>query len=167
MKNRIFMAALPALLAASLSMTACQKEKGCKDSSSINYNPDAVVDDGSCEYPYTRFLGTYAVTENYSSSGCGSGSDSYTLIISEGSYYSEIIVTGLGGGMASVKFIVEGNTMQSPYQEAVNSPIGYLDLDEGIGVLSGNTIILNYTVDDILYSNICGYIDASATLTKQ
>lgn len=34
----------------SISFASCKKVEGCKDRDSINYNPDAEVDDGSCEY---------------------------------------------------------------------------------------------------------------------
>ena len=37
-------------LAVSLVFTACKKEEGCTDSIATNYNPDAEIDDGSCEY---------------------------------------------------------------------------------------------------------------------
>jgi hypothetical protein len=151
-----------------MAMQACKKEiRGCTDTGALNYDPKATESDGKCEYAYTRFLGTYSVHETYSSDGCGNGSDDYTAIITQGGHDKEILLSGLGGGMATVRFNVAGNTMTSPYQEEINSPLGMLDLDEGNGTVSGNTIILNYQVDDILYDHNCGFINSSATMTKQ
>ena len=42
---------LPVLILA-VTFTSCKKEEGCMDPKSLNYNPDAKVDDGSCEYGY-------------------------------------------------------------------------------------------------------------------
>jgi hypothetical protein len=40
------------ILLASFLFTACKKEEeGCTDPEALNFNPDATVDDGSCEYP--------------------------------------------------------------------------------------------------------------------
>jgi hypothetical protein len=45
---------LACLVIAGLSMTSCDKENeiaGCTDPSALNYNANATISDGSCEYP--------------------------------------------------------------------------------------------------------------------
>jgi hypothetical protein len=37
--------------------TGCKKKEGCTDPASLNYDPDAKFDDGTCEYPGTGELG--------------------------------------------------------------------------------------------------------------
>jgi hypothetical protein len=51
------------LFALTLALSSCKKEEGCTDPNSLNYNPDAEVDDGTCEYPVTE--GTAKVTFDY------------------------------------------------------------------------------------------------------
>jgi hypothetical protein len=46
MKNLIYISSLFLIL----TFIGCTKEKGCTDINSDNYNPDAEVDNGTCEY---------------------------------------------------------------------------------------------------------------------
>ncbi len=37
---------------------------GCTDIHSLNYNPDATIDDNSCEYDDVKFIGSYRIITN-------------------------------------------------------------------------------------------------------
>ncbi|MGB1206694.1 MAG: hypothetical protein ACPG5B_13670 [Chitinophagales bacterium] len=70
MKKKYFIAFLLMITIAS-SFSACKKEKGCTDTTALNFNPDAFNDDGSCLYsldiPTTYYFERYQrATAKYS-----------------------------------------------------------------------------------------------------
>lgn len=55
--------------AIALTLSSCSKKKGCTDPDSINYNPEATIDDGSCEYANTYDVPTTYNFDNVSYAG--------------------------------------------------------------------------------------------------
>jgi hypothetical protein len=47
-----------------LLFSACDKAEGCTDPSSLNFNEDARLDDGSCLYIADTYVGTYAANDS-------------------------------------------------------------------------------------------------------
>lgn len=141
----------------SVKMTAFSKKEKKQDEATITIT----VNDLN-----KKFIGTWNVSESYVTDFCGSGTVPYGLVIIAGSSGDRIIFQNLGENW-NVSATISGNnfTMLS-----VNGIFGFdgdqYDFDYGSGSLSGNTLSYSFTVDDILYDDICGWEDYSGSGTK-
>jgi hypothetical protein len=132
------------------TVTSCNR-KGCMDSVAENYSSKAKKDDGTCTYARTKFIGSYSTTET-----CTSGSDSYTVTISESSSdKTKIVILNLWDAGESVTGTVSGNTVTF---NQTNQGFNF----SGTGTISGTTLTINYSLSG------GGFVDnCTATAIKQ
>lgn len=162
---------VPIILMSALffALSSCKK-KGCTEVTAENFDPTAKKDDGTCVFPYEKFLGTYAVQENYTSDFCGSGPDNYAMVITQGASTSQVVIDNLSGLINGVVANVSGNVMTIPTQFGKVDQGGdqwdVCDLGNCTGSISGNTLTFAYVIDDILYNNTCGQLNGSCVATK-
>lgn len=147
--KRLIMNLVP-LTAVSLLSIGCGKQSGCNVFGSENYDPEAIVDDGSCVEMRDKFLGQYAVT-----SDCISGA--YIRTISETSDRFIVEISAIGDTLGRVKARVSGvNLVLEPERQTVRSSVtvegaGLFDEENGVLDMSirirdsrtGTTIITN------------------------
>ncbi len=151
------------LLAVSLATFSCKK-KGCIDKEATNYNEKAKKDDGTCIFPSALMEGTYNVTE----SCYGLGNDNYTITIVATGNTTVRINSILGGTASMIGSTTDGKSLKINAQSAIPDKSNYYwDMDNGAtGFLDGNTLTLNYQMDDILYGNNYGTVNCTATCNK-
>lgn len=166
MKRIITLLAIAIVITVSSCTPESQDIYGCMNPESENYDQSATIDNASCIMPYEKFIGTYSVTEAYTTTSCGSGNDAYTTIITQGSNNHEIVITNLGG-LPDIRFNVDGQDMDGIFEANVPTGIGPLDFSSGSGSLIGDQIFLTYQLSDVLHSNNCGYYNVTATFVKQ
>lgn len=92
------------LVIAVLLLASCGKNSGCNRFGSENFDPDAVIDDGSCIEMRDKFLGLYSVT-----SDCRAGA--YLRTISETSDRFIVEVTNIGDTLGTVTAEVIANNI--------------------------------------------------------
>lgn len=94
------------------------------------------------------------------------GSDSYPITITA-SGTNEIVINNFANGFNKMKATVSGSSFSIiPKYGVSNSLGGIWDINSGSGILNGNTLIMNYNMDDILYDYVCGVVIGSASCTK-
>ncbi len=135
MVKRLVMNLLP-LTAVSLLVLGCGKQRGCNVFGSENYDPEAIVDDGSCVEMRDKFLGQYVVT-----SDCISGA--YIRTISETSDRFIVEISAIGDTLGRVKARVSGvNLVLEPERQTVRSSVTV----EGAGVFDEENGILDMSI---------------------
>lgn len=133
-----FFASLISILLLVVSFTSCQK-KGCIDSDAINYDLEAKVDDGSCVFQAENVAGTYQVSGYRIDTFGDTLQQNYTLIINHLNGIN-ISLSNLGNTGETVSGTVKNN------QVAISPQVlNLFQFWEGSGVVSGQTISMQYT----------------------
>lgn len=133
--HRIVLTVLP-FAAVALLLVGCGKQRGCNVFGTENYDPEAIVDDGSCIEMREKFLGQYVVT-----SDCINGA--YIRTISETSDRFIVEISAIGDTLGKVKARVSGaNLVLEPERQTVRSFVTV----EGAGLFDEENGILNMSV---------------------
>lgn len=110
--------------------------------------------------PNYKFNGTYNVVEN-----CGFGNSYYNVTI-ESIGNDQIKITNFLNFGWTIYGQVSGDNAILQEQIGLSQGGYYYDFDGGTATINGNTITMTYSVDDLNYANLEGWIDCGATLTK-
>lgn len=133
--HRLFYLGLMATI--SFAISGCSKQQGCTDFSSPNYNPDALVDDGSCIPMNQKFLGTWDVQSDCSDVG-------YYRSITPHQDKFGVSVTNLGRNLGAVSARISEDNITIPSQS-----VSAFIVIEGAGVMLSNGFMrLSYRVRD-------------------
>lgn len=92
------------LIMAIVLLASCGSDRGCNRFGSENFDPDAIIDDGSCIEMRDKFLGLYSV-----SSDCSAGA--YLRSVSETSERFIVEVTNIGDTLGTVTAEVIANNI--------------------------------------------------------
>ncbi len=130
---------------------------GCTDPDAVNYNPDAILDDGSCIYEFSTI---YVSTGGSDATGDGSednpfatiqhglnnASEGDTVLVASGSYYENIIWPNINGikliGSGQEDCIINGSRLSSVIQLSSSWP-----------EIDSTTVIENLTVKNGEYGD--------------
>lgn len=113
----------------------CKKDAGCTKFGSENYDPEAVVDDGSCVSVRDKFIGTFEVD-----SDCIT--DNYERTISEGAGEYDVVISNLADTLSDVNAYVFAENITIDRQS-----IGFFVTLEGAGVaINDSTISISYRI---------------------
>jgi hypothetical protein len=82
----------------------CDKNSGCTQFGSENFDPDAITDDGSCIHIRDKFIGTFVVT-----SDCTSGQ--YEVLISEAQDDYTVAISNLADSLETLEARVYGDNI--------------------------------------------------------
>ena len=102
MKHTHFLLLFGVLLMAGCFPCDTEEVQGCTDVFSENYNPMAVIDDGSCTYLYDGFVGVYLMSDTTETLDPQSGqlvtnTSQYTFSITKGIESTDVNVDAFAG----------------------------------------------------------------------
>lgn len=121
-----------ALIILLLPASACKKQAGCTKFGSENYDPDAIIEDGSCILNREKFLGTFTV-----SSDC---QDAYDCTIAETDGDANVVIQGLADTLGEISAHVYYDNLTIEQQQVSTSVT-----IEGAGVyLGGDSVSLSF-----------------------
>ena len=131
------------------SLPSCKEKRGCTDTASPNYDPEATMYEfGSCDHSNgtNNIYGTYLGLSDYYSYNCASYDDlSVTITVSE--YSNNSIRIGGIANLYSLEFEMDGNTI-STGPKNISSSYPYTEINGGSGTINGNTLDFNVYVYD-------------------
>lgn len=144
MKNLLQILSLAFILCTLSLMTSCNRE-GCTDPAAENYDSNAKEDDNSCILSRDNFLGTYSVQENC----VDTGADSYDFTITaSGDNSTDIFIVNFFNIGAVVTATINGDNINIATQSG-----GTSGTFAGDGTISGNTLTIDFTVNDVTNDN--------------
>ncbi|MCB0755440.1 MAG: hypothetical protein H6602_13140 [Flavobacteriales bacterium] len=119
------------------ALYSCKDNEGCTQFGSENYDPDAIVDDGSCVHIRDKFIGTFNVTSDCTS-------DQYEALITETPEDYVVTITNLADSLSSVQARVYADNITIDRQS-----IGIGVTIEGAGIyVEEAAISLSYRIRD-------------------
>ncbi len=158
---------LVALLAL-ITVASCKKKdiEGCRDPKSLNYNPDATIDDGSCTYEVDRFVGNWQLTDTTINQLSGDTTvNNRTIVISRiGWNRLKIATVGENSCLADVFAIGSGNALTISAADNDTFYCNNAATISGSGNLNGTTLRLTYFWNWFMPN--LGDISASGTATR-
>ncbi len=121
-----------------MALNSCKKNAGCTEFGAENYDPEAVVNDGSCIAVSDKFVGSFQVNSN-----CFA--DNYIRQITATSNDYIVVISNLADTLGSVEAHVAGLNITIDEQT-----VGTFITVEGAGiyVAENNAISLSYRVRD-------------------
>lgn len=115
-----------------------------------------------------KYLGTYTVSEIWSSQTCGGGQQNYTMTITAGSSGTTVIISNFTHLFSNITGDVSDTKIIIPTQNGVTDGTGKTwDINSGSFIPnSPDVLTLDFSLNDISYANTCGSYGGTAEATK-
>jgi|GEM_PF-2167607 len=144
MKNTLIALSVLCLLLAS----SCDEIEGCTDPSSLNYDQDATLDDGSCLYVADAYVGTYQVTDTVGNQDTVY-TRQYTMEITK-VHRGAVTLNGFHDGACSPKALV---TMSSMVLEDARGDCGF---NQFVASFDDGVLLFDYFADTNNFTMVAG-----------
>lgn len=116
--------------------SSCKQQTGCTKFGSENYDPDAIIEDGSCILARDKFLGRFNV-----STTCG---DSYLLDVLPSVNENSVLIVNLADSLGEIEARVYLENLTIEQQ-----PLNQFVTIEGAGVsLSQDSVSISFRIRD-------------------